>query len=161
MSLSFENFLLIILTIFGFATFIFVTVFFLLELLMREKQIDSYVEEENIKNLVKKFHKKLDLVSNQKTNEILECLREMEELDSIYYVIVDNGYGFISEEDFIKTKSEILSDIINDKISHINKGKNRKEKFKSLLDEINGCQKRYPLYKNVYVKFIKIIKEKI
>lgn len=161
MELPLGNFLIIFVCVLGFAFIIFLIAFLVLELLMREKEVDRYASEKNIKDLVKKFHKKLYEVRNQRTDEILECLKEMEELDSIYYVMVDNDYKVMSEEAYIKVKSDILNDIIKKKIDDLKGERNKKEKYKSLLDELNVCQKRYPLYKNVYFDYIKSIEEKI
>lgn len=160
MNLSLNNISLIIICVISFSSFLFLVVFFILDFLQSEKLIDKYADEKNIKNLVKKFHSKLDIVNTQETSEILECLKEMEELDNIFYVIVDYDNNFMSEEEYIRVKSDILSNIISDKIKHISKGKNKKEKYKSLLDEIDVLKKRYPLYKKVYVEYIRIIKNK-
>ena len=155
-----SNFFLIFICVLCFSLTVFLIAFIILELIMQGKENERYVEEKSIKDLIKKFHKKLDTVSNQRTNEILECLKEMEELDSVYYVIVDNDYSFMSEERFIDIKSKILDDIISDKISDIEKSHDKKEKYKSLYDELNVCQKRYPLYKNIYNKYNKNSSEK-
>ena len=161
MNYSLNVFIITLLYVLGFAFIIFLIAFLILELLMREKEVDKYVKERNIKDLVKRFHKKLDMVSNQRTNEILECLKEMEELDSIYYVMVDNDYRVMSEEKFIKVKSEILDNIIKNKYDDIKHSSNKKEKYKALFDEIEVCQKRFPLYKNIYFEHKKNIQEKI
>lgn len=161
MELFLKDFIVIFLCILGFAFIVFLIAFLILEFLMREKEVDRYADEKSIKDLVKKFHNKLYEVSNQRTDEILECLKEMEDLDSVYYVMVDNNYKVMSEEAYIKVKSDILNNIIKDKFDNIKGDKNKKEQYKSLLDEIKGCSKRYPLYKSVYYNYIDIIKKKI
>lgn len=161
MGLLLKDFIVIFLCILGFAFIVFLIAFLILEFLMREKEVDRYADEKSIKDLVKKFHNKLYEVSNQRTDEILECLKEMEDLDSVYYVMVDNNYKVMSEEAYIKVKSDILNNIIKDKVDNIKGDKNKKEKYKSLLDEIKGCSKRYPLYKSVYYSYMDIIKKKI
>lgn len=161
MTLQLKSFLILYICILSFAFIIFLIAFLILEFLMRNKEVDKYAKEKNIKDLVKKFHKKIDDVNNQKTNEILECLKEMEELDNIYYLMVDNNYNVMGEEAYINVKDKILNRIIENKIKRIKTEKNKKEKYKSLLDELNVCQKRYPLYKNIYYNHIKLIKEKI
>lgn len=161
MSLSFNSFLLLFTIILFFVFIIFLVAFLILELLMREKVSEKYADEKIIKDLVKKFHKKLYDVSDQRTDEVLECLKDMEELDSIYYVMVDNNYKVMSEESFIKVKSDILNNILKKKVNDIKGGRNKKEKYKSLLDEIKVCNKRYPLYKNIYLDYMGIIQKKI
>ena len=161
MGLLLKDFIVIFLCILGFAFIVFLIAFLILEFLMREKEVDRYADEKSIKDLVKKFHNKLYEVSNQRTDEILECLKEMEDLDSVYYVMVDNNYKVMSEEAYIKVKSDILNNIIKDKVDNIKGDKNKKEKYKSLLDEIKVCSKRYPLYKSVYYSYMDIIKKKI
>ena len=161
MGLLLKDFIVIFLCILGFAFIVFLIAFLILEFLMREKEVDRYADEKSIKDLVKKFHNKLYEVSNQRTDEILECLKEMEDLDSVYYVMVDNNYKVMSEETYIKVKSDILNNIIKDKVDNIKGDKNKKEKYKSLLDEIKVCSKRYPLYKSVYYSYMDIIKKKI
>ena len=161
MTLQLKSFLILYICILSFAFIIFLIAFLILEFLMRNKEVDKYAKEKNIKDLVKKFHKKLDDVNNQKTNEILECLKEMEKLDNIYYIMVDNNYNVMREEAYINVKDKILNRIIENKIKRIKTEKNKKEKYKSLLDELNVCQKRYPLYKNIYYNNIINIKEKI
>lgn len=161
MNSTLNNFFLIFICVLCFSFIVFLIAFIILELIMQSKENEIYADEKNIKNLIKRFYKKLDIVSNQRTNEILECLKEMEELDNIYYVIVDNGYSFTSEERFISIKSKLLNDIINNKVDNIKKNHSKKEKYKSLYDELNVCQKRYPLYKNVYVNYLNLVKEKI
>jgi hypothetical protein len=161
MNLSINNFLIIFICVLGFDFVVFLIAFLILELLMRDKEVDRYAKEKNIKDLVKKFHKKLYEVSNQHTNEILECLKEMEELDNVYYVMVDNDFKIMGEEEFIRVKSNILSDIIKNKFDDINGLKNKKDRYKALLDELNVCQKRFPLYKNVYLNYTNVIKKKI
>ena len=86
---------------------------------------------------------------------------EMEELDNVYYVMVDNDFKIMGEEEFIRVKSNILSDIIKNKFDDINDLKNKKDRYKALLDELNVCQKRFPLYKNVYLNYTNVIKKKI
>ena len=93
MGLLLKDFIVIFLCILGFAFIVFLIAFLILEFLMREKEVDRYADEKSIKDLVKKFHNKLYEVSNQRTDEILECLKEMEDLDSVYYVMVDNNYN--------------------------------------------------------------------
>lgn len=157
--MAMNSFLVILICVFCFMFFVFLISFLVLELLMWGKESDKYVQEREIKDLVKKFHKKLDTVSKQKTNEILECLKEMEELDNIYYVMADSDYCFMDEDNYFKLKCNILSDIIKNKIDNIKD--NRKEKYKSMIDELNVCQKRYPLYKNIYFSFMSSLKSKI
>ena len=159
MIIPLKNFFLIFICVLGFDFLIFLIAFLILDFLMRGSEMDKYVNEKSIKDLVKKFHKKLDEVSNQRTDEILECLKEMEELDNVYYVMVDNNYKIMSEENYIKIKCDILSKIIQSKFDSIKRDK--RERYKALLDEINVCQKRYPLYKNVFLKYISVIEEKI
>ena len=153
--------ILLFIGILSLAFIVFLIAYLILEFLTRNKVNDLYVEEKTIKDLIKRFYKKFDMVSNQRTNEILECLKEMEELDSIYYVIIDNGYKFISEESFIKSKTDILNKIISDKIKSIQNGKQKKEKYKSFIDELEVCKKRYQLYEKIFNSNISSIRSKI
>ena len=84
----------------------------------------------------------------------------MEKLDNIYYMMVDNNYKVMSEESYIKVKSDLLCKVIQNKIEDIEKVKNKREKYKALFDEINVCKKRYPLYKNIYHYYMDIIQRK-
>lgn len=159
MTVPLKDCLIIITCTLFFAFIIFLITFLIIEIILNNKELEESAEEKNIKDLVKKFHKKLDKVSNQETNEILECLKEMEELDNIYYIMIENNYKIIEEETYIKEKNNILDKIITKKYKSIKN--NKKEKYKALLDELNVCQKRYPLYKNTYFNHINNIKEKI
>lgn len=160
MNLILNNFFLTFLCVISIAFIIFMIAFFILEIIMRNKEVDNYIEEKNIKDLVKEFHQKLDIVNSQDTDEILECLKEMEKLDNIYYYMIDKNHIFMGEEEFIKVKNDILNRIIDNKIKSIEKEKNKKEKYKSLIDEIKACNKRYPLYKNTFFDKIKTIEKK-
>ena len=160
MFLSLKYFLISYICVLCLAFIIFLIAFLILEILMREQEINKDANEKNIKDLVKKFHKKLYEVSNQRTDEILECLIEMEKLDNIYYMMVDNNYKVMSEESYIKVKSDLLCKVIQNKIEDIEKVKNKREKYKALFDEINVCKKRYPLYKNIYHNYMDIIQRK-
>ena len=151
-------FFFILLCILGFGFFI---VFVLLQDIIYEKEKEIYADKKNIKDLVKKFHKKLDEARSQHTDEILECLKDLEDVDAIYYVMVDNDYHVMSEEKYIRVKNDILSEIIDSKIKKIQKGKNKKENYKSLYDELMACEKRYPLYKNLFFDKVKKIEKKI
>lgn len=156
-----DNFLLIFICVLVFGFIVFLIAFLILEFLSRSKRIDKYVNEKTIKDLVKKFHKKLDIASSQDSKEILECLKDFDDLDSVFYVIKDSNYDFMSEEKYLEVKNDILNNIIQEKINNIEKYSRKKEKYRALFDEINVCQARYPLYKNVYFNNLQLIKNKI
>ena len=71
---------------------------------------------------------------------------EFDNLNSKYKSAID----LISISDSIDAATDVLG-------RNYANGKN----FYSLLDELNVCQKRYPLYKNTYHNHTIIIKEKI
>ena len=129
--------------------------------LKSKDSIDEYMESKKQENLIDKFHEKLDIVSSQTTQEILECLIDMEKLDHIYEQIIKNDKNFMDEISYLKLKEKTLANIIDEKIYKIKSGTKIKEKFKALLDEIEACRERYPQYNAVYVEKTNIIKKKI
>ena len=142
----------------GFVAFFIVTwlsvigiillVFVIIELMLSKVELDRYYEENKNQELKDKFKEKLEAVKSQRTTEILECLIEMEALDTIYREMEENNYNFIDEHTYLKTKKEILDSIIKDKIADIKRSKTKK---KSLIGELESCRERYPQYNEVFI----------
>lgn len=116
--------------------------------------IDSIKHIKPRRELINRFNIALEKVSYQKTDEILECMLEIESLDKIYNEIVENNYGFIDSLGYERIKEDKISRIINEKIEKIKIEKNKKEKLKSLYDELKVCENRFPQYKIILNKFI-------
>ena len=135
--------------------------FIVIELYMTETQSEKYTKEKNIDNMIDKFYNNYDKVKHQTTKEILECLIEMEKLDSIYEEIKEIKIDFMNENEYLKIKEATLNHIIKEKIKDIELSKRKTEKFKSLLDEIEVCRKRFPEYNEIYINNSKKINNRI
>lgn len=132
------------LTIIGLILLIFVVI----EIILSKIEMDKYYEEAKEQELKDRFREKLQIVKTQKTDEILECLIEMDGLDDIYREIEENDYDFLDEQTYLNTKKEILDTVIKDKIAST---KNSKTKKKSLIGELDGCRERYPQYNEIFI----------
>ncbi len=101
------------------------------------------------------FNKCLDIVNQQKTNELLEVLIEFEDLDKAYLKVKNTNPKFMPRNLYDETKLNILDNIISDKFRKYSGSKKKKnEKMKSLLDELYVCKRRYPEYKEILEKHI-------
>ncbi len=116
--------------------------------------------EENPEILREKFYKNLEIVNSQESDEILECLIEMEELNKIYKQIIEVDDEFMDDLSYLRLKESALSKIIDKKIASI-KGQKKKERLNALIEEIETCRKRYPEYNEIFVEKTNVIKEKI
>lgn len=132
--------------------------YFVFKLIIRKKRDIKILEE---KKLIDSFNKLLSKVEEQSSDEILECLIEMESLDKIYEQITERQLGFLDELEYLKLKEDTLNEIIENKIKNIKPNRNKKDNLKSLKDEIITCKNRYPQYNRIFVKHINTIKKKI
>ncbi|MBR3198433.1 MAG: hypothetical protein IKG27_00280 [Bacilli bacterium] len=116
--------------------------------------------EEEPEKLREKFYKKLEIANSQESDEILECLIDMEELNKTYKQIAELDDEFMDDISYLRLKESALSKIIDKKIESI-KGQKKKERLKALLEEIEICRKRYPEYNEIFVEKTNMIKEKL
>ena len=155
---AFYNFGVAFLIVLCGVMFLFAIIFGILELIFSKRKSDQYIKEKNVKELIKKFYGKMDVVSTQSTQEILECLIEMEDLDKLYDEIIESDIEFMDEMSYLKTKEDILNKIIKDKIDN---SSNSIEDLQSLLSEIDVCKSRYPKYNGVFVSNTNLVKKRI
>lgn len=153
-----NGFTLTFLVVWFFVIGLTLVCFLIMEIIITKMETDKYIDEKNEEELKEKFYKKLDIVKTQQTDEILESLIEMNELDEIYNQIVDNEYTFMDELSYYKMKEDVLTVIINEKIDKVKSGKKKKENMKSLKSELEICKDRYPVYNAVFVDSINKIK---
>lgn len=146
---SFYTMLIIVLGVIIALVLIF---FVIIDLILSKMETDKYVEDKNANDLKDKFYNLLHEVKTQDTNEILECLIEMEKLDNLYREIKERHYSFMGDLEFLKLKEDALDEIIKEKINKLKKEKKKKEKLTSLQDELETCRNRYPEYNEVYIK---------
>lgn len=128
--------------------------YFIFKLIILKRTSNKALDYKNEKNLVKNFNNLLDKVTEQETEEILECLLEMEQLDKIYQQITEKNLCFLDEIEYLKIKEDKLDNIIQNKIDNIKPVRGKKTKLRSLQGEIRSCKKRFPLYNTVFVKYI-------
>ena len=131
------------------------------EMIEEKRKMSQLAEERIEENLINKFYENFDIVSKQITSEVLECLIEMEKLDEIYNQIIEKTSDFIDDTSYFELKESTLNKIIDEKIKDIETKTKKKESFKSLIDEIEACQKRFPQFNQIYVEKKNILKEKI
>lgn len=129
--------------------------------IQNRKKIAELAEERIQENLINKFYETLEIVSNQTTPEILECLIEMEKLDETYKQICEKDDEFMNEITYLELKESTLNKIIDEKIKVIENSSKKKEKLKGLLGELQVCQERYPQYNTVYVDKKNAINDKL
>ncbi len=104
-----------------------------------------------------KFGALIKRLDNQRTNEILECLKILEELDAVYYIMKDNSISRMDIKQYQNYKISTIKNAINRKIFSINQNKEKVEFLKSLLDELKYCKKRYKEYNKLFnVEILKI-----
>lgn len=132
-------------------------IFVIIEIILSKMEIDKYYEKAKERELRQKFQDKLEIVKSQHTSEILECLVEMESLDEIYREIEANNYNFMSGNEYLDMKKEILDTIIKDKIETVKRSKTKK---KSLIGELEECRERYPQYNEIFIENKEIITNK-
>ena len=146
---SFYTLLVIVLGVIIALVLIF---FVIINLILSKMETDKYIEDKNSNDLKEKFYDLLNEVKTQDTNEILECLIEMENLDNLYREIKERNYSFMEDLEYLKLKEDTLDEIIKEKIKKIKTEKKKKEKLTSLQDELETCRDRYPEYNEVYIK---------
>lgn len=96
-------------------------------------------------------------LDNLKTNEILECLKLLEELDTIYDIMKQNNICSMNIKQYQNYKIAVIKNTINMKLFNINCNKERIEFLKSLLDELKYCKSRYKEYSKLFnVEILKI-----
>ncbi|MCI9434093.1 MAG: hypothetical protein HFI86_02290 [Bacilli bacterium] len=96
-------------------------------------------------------------LDNLKTNEILECLKLLEELDTIYDIMKQNNICGMNIKQYQNYKIAVIKNTINMKLFNINCNKERIEFLKSLLDELKYCKNRYKEYSKLFnVEILKI-----
>lgn len=96
-------------------------------------------------------------LDNLKTNEILECLKLLEELDTIYDIMKQNNICSMNIKQYQNYKIAVIKNTINMKLFNINCNKERIEFLKSLLDELKYCKNRYKEYSKLFnVEILKI-----
>lgn len=154
----FATSLIVILFLVTLLTLIF---FVIIEYIISKSQTDEYIEEKNKEKKIEDFYEKFAEVKNQTTKEILECLIEMEKLDEVYNQIKEEQIDFINELEYLEIKEKTLNYIIKEKIKDIELSKRKTENYKSLLDEIDVCRKRFPEYNATYIENENIINERI
>lgn len=104
-----------------------------------------------------KFNTILKKMNKQKTNEILECLKTLEELDAIYDIMKKNSIACMDTKKYQDYKISIIKKAISRKLFNINCNKERIEFLKSLLDELKYCKNRYTEYSKLFnVEILKI-----
>ncbi len=118
-------------------------------------------KDTDIDEFLRHFYDCLHIANQPKTKEILEVLIEFGELDKSYLEIHKIKPNFLNRIEYEETKLNILDNIISDKFRKYLGGKDSKkkkiEKMKSFLDELYVCKRRYPEYKEILDKHIKII----
>lgn len=104
-----------------------------------------------------KFNIIIKKIKKQKTNEILECLKLLEELDIIYNIMKNNNIYCMDKKQYQNYKISAIKNAISRKIFNINCNKERIELLKSLLDELKYCKNRYKEYNKLFdVEILKI-----
>lgn len=104
-----------------------------------------------------KFKAILKKIDRQKTNEILECLKILEELDAIYDIMKKNNISCMDTKHYKNYKISTIKNAISRKLFNINCNKERIELLKSLLDELKYCKNRYAEYSKLFnVEILKI-----
>lgn len=117
--------------------------------------MDNILNDEEYLNY--KFNKIIKKIKNQKTNEILECLKLLEELDIIYNIMKNNSIYCIDTKKYQNYKVSAIKNAINRKLFNINCNKEKIELLKSLLDELKYCKNRYKEYNKLFdVEILKI-----
>lgn len=138
----------------------FLFMFAIFEIIIYMIESESKANNKNVKDLIKKFYDELDRVRTQSTNEILECLLDMQKLDETYKMISEN-YMFLDDISYFKLKEDILENVIFNKINSITNDKDAYDWLKSILGEIDGASKRFPEFNLVFAKYSYVLKEKI
>ncbi len=159
--LTLYKFLCTLIVILLILSIIVVVLMAIISALKSKDNVDQYIKSKRQEDLIDRFYENLNIVSSQTTQEILECLIEMENLDQLYTQIVKIDKNFMNDISYLKLKEKTLSNIIDEKIINIKSGTKVKENLKGLLDEIDVCRKRYPQYNEVYVEKTNAIKEKM
>ncbi len=111
-------------------------------------------DEEYLNYKFNTIKKNLD---NLKTSEILECLKILEELDTIYNIMEENNIYIMNIKQYQVYKITVIKKAINRKLFNINCNKEQIELLKSLLDELRYCKNRYKEYSKLFnVEILKI-----
>ncbi|MBR3209398.1 MAG: hypothetical protein IKF82_03925 [Bacilli bacterium] len=157
---STDGYLRLILALLIVFLLFFLFMFAIFEIIIFMVEMEGKTKNKDVKDLIKKFYSDLDAVRTQSTNEILECLLDMEKLDETYNTISDK-YMFLDDISYFKLKEDILENVIFNKINSISNDGDAYEWMKSILDEIEGAGKRFPEFNYVFSKYSYVLNEKI
>ena len=129
------------------------------------KLLKEIENEENIKSsnqiklqkIMDKYEKMMSIIEVIETDEILEYLIEFEKLDEIMNEFKEYNYKPMSDARYKEFKNYKLITKFQMKFNKINSGKNKIEKIKSLIDEIETCKRRSPQYSDVFDSEIELL----
>lgn len=111
--------------------------------------------EDEVIEKTKCFYECLYKANCQKSEEILEVLIEFDDLDNAFLEIKKIKPTFMNRQEYDEAKNNIIDNIINEKFRKCFRNeKKKKEKLKSLLDELYVCKRRYPEYYEILNKYI-------
>lgn len=117
--------------------------------------MDKLLNDEEYLNY--KFNSIKRNLDNLKTNEILEVLKILEELDNIYNFMKKINIANMNIKQYQGYKHLIIKKAIERKFLNINCSKENIELLKSLLDELKYCKNRYHEYDRIFnVEILKI-----
>lgn len=154
-----ERFRIVLIFLFVFVLF-FLFMFAVFEIIIYMIEKEDKSKNKDVKGLIKQFYADLDKVRMQSTNEILECLLDMQKLDETYKTISEK-YMFLDDTSYFKLKESILENVIFIKVNGITNDGFARNHMESILDEIEGARKRFPEFNSLFTRYSYLLKEKI
>ena len=119
--------------------------------------IDYNNKEIELNYAIKRYDKMMNIIDKIETDEILEYLIEFEKLDEIVEKLNELNYKPMSNAEYKEFKNYKIITKFQMKLNRINKERNKKEKIKSLIGEIETCKKRFSQYSDVFDNEIELL----
>ena len=150
----------------------FILIYYIIELFRRspqeerkvitQKEYNDRIEKEreknnNIRFLLNRYEEIKNEIDKIETSEILEYLIEFEKLDEIINELQKYNESPMSEATYREYKNYRIITKVQKKFNRISGEKNKIEKIKSLIGELETCKKRYPQYSSIFDSQIEML----